>query len=92
MVDPTDNGLAGVTPSTRVPVVVMPGNLSPGTVVTELVAAATEVTVEPAAVTATPDETAEMTPEMRVEEPDPVTDAKACRVKDPLAVFEAILQ
>ena len=67
----------------------MPGNLSPGT---ELVAAATEVTVAPAAVTATTDETAEMTPEMTVEEPDPATDAKACRVKDPLAVFEAILQ
>jgi len=48
MVDPVDNELAGVTPSTRLPVVVMPGNLSPAT---ELVAAATEVTVEPAAVT-----------------------------------------
>ena len=47
MVDPVDNGLAGVTPSVRVPVIVMPGNLSPGTAVTELVAAATEVTVEP---------------------------------------------
>lgn len=92
MVDPVDNGLAGVTPSVRVPVVVIPGNLSPGTAVTELVAAATEVTVEPAAVTATADETAEMMPEMTVFTPVPVTDAKACRVKDPLAVFEAILQ
>ena len=52
MVDPTDNGLAGVTPSVRVPVVVMPGNLSPGTVVTELAAAATAVTVPPVATTA----------------------------------------
>jgi len=51
MVDPVDNELAGVTPSTRVPVVEMPGNLSPGTAVTELVAAATEVTVEPVATT-----------------------------------------
>ncbi len=86
MVEPADNRFAGVTPSVRVPVVVMPGNLSPGTAVTELVAAATEVTVEPVAGKVTLVETTEITPLGLV------ADVMACKVKVPLAVFEAILQ
>ena len=80
MVDPIDNGLAGVTPSVRVPVVVMPGNLSPGTAVTELVAAATEVTVEP------------VTPViMPLTFAGAACTVMACIVKVPAAELEAIL-
>jgi len=61
----------------------MPGNLSPTAVIKD---AATEVTVEPTAATAIADETTEMTPRGLV------ANVKACRVKVPLAVFEAILQ
>ena len=88
MVDPIDNGLAGVTPSVRVPVVVMPGNLSPGTAVTELVAAATEVTVEPVAGTATLVETPVIMP---LTFAGAACTVMACKVKVPAAELEAIL-
>jgi len=78
--EPIDNGLAGVRPREKVPVVVAPTTLSAAT---EFVAAATEATVEPAAKTFTPDEAEEITP--------PKVD-NACREKVPLAVFVAILQ
>ncbi len=89
MVDPVDNELAGVTPSTRVPVVEMPGNLSPGTAVTELVAAATEVTVEPVAGTAAGVETPVIIPLALLGFACAVM---ACKVKVPAAELEAILQ
>jgi len=82
MVEADDNKLAGVNPRVRVPVVVMPGNLSPGTVVTELVAAATAATVPPVATT-------DPLPEPVIV---PEFTDWACTVKDPLAVFAAILQ
>jgi len=88
MVERADNMLAGLTPSVRVPVVVMPGNLSPGT---ELVAAATAVTVEPVAGTATAVETAVIIP---LALPDGLVAASAvmaCKVKVPAAELEAIL-
>jgi len=80
MVEPATKVFEGVKPSVRVPVVVTPGNLSPAT---EVAAAATEETAEDTGATATADEAAVIMP--------PVV-AKACTVKVPLAVFEAILQ
>ena len=86
MVEPIDNELAGLKPSARTPVVVMPGNLSP---VTELAAAATAVTVEPVAGTAAPVETAVMMP---LAEFGFAVVVMACKVKVPAAELEAILQ
>ena len=83
MVEPATKVFERVTPSVRVPVVVTPGNLSPAT---EVAAVATEETAEDTACTATAGEAAVIMP---------LTEfgfAKACTVKVPLAVFEAILQ
>lgn len=78
--EPIDNGLAGVRPRVKVPVVVAPTTLSAAT---EFVAADAELTVEPAAKIFTPDEAEEITP--------PKVD-NACSEKVPLATFVAILQ